>query len=441
MGKTLANKIKNLLLEILFLGVKTKPEERKGILGMFSSLFIILMTTYFLKPAREILILTEGTAELRSYAVAMQAVFLIFLLPVYGKFSRRYSCNNFMRAVTIFFSLIFILFYIASSLGYHISVVFFIWLGIYGVVIIAQFWAFATDLLTREAGERLFVIIAFGGSIGAWFGATVSRVLINYLSASELILLSSATLALSMIPALYAVRTLPRGCLLEDVCDPIRNIKTSFWACFQIVFTRRILLMIAIFVILFNLINTTGEYLLSSTLEREFARGATNGTITIAKGVFVGKFYSDFFSIVNFVSALIQFFLVSRLIRFAGFSWAFIFTPLVVFLGYSSLFIVPTLAILRLIKISENSLDYSLLNTTKQMLFLPMNRQEKYEARATIDSFGQRVGDLLQAGVVFIGLNFYHFVFKGFISVVVLFSVCNIILVYLILRERQRLIK
>jgi len=425
---------------MLFLGVDTKPDEIKGILGMFSSLFLILMTTYFLKPAREILILTEGTAEIRSYAVAIQAVLLIFMLPVYGKFSRNYSCNNFMRIVTILFSIILILFYLAASLGYHISIVFFVWLGVYSVVVIAQFWAFATDLFTREAGERLFVIIAFGGSIGAWVGATISRILVNYLSASELILLSSATLALSMVPALYAVRALPQECILQD-CTPIHEIKTSFFACFQIVFTRRILLLIAIFVILFNLINSTGEYLLSSTLEKEFAAGVLDGSITIGKGVFVGKFYSSFFAIVNLAGALIQFFLVSRLIKYAGFSLAFAFTPLLVLLGYTSLFFIPALSILRLVKISENSFDYSLLNTTKQMLYLPMNRQEKYEARATIDSFGQRVGDLLQAGVVFIGLNIFHFVFKGFISVVVLFALCNIFLAYQILRERRRLIK
>ena len=149
----------------------------------------------------------------------------------------------------------------------------------------------------------------------------------------------------------------------------------------------------------------------------------------------MGKFYSGFFAMVNLAGALIQFFLVSRLIRYAGFSWAFAFTPLIVLLGYSSLLLIPTLAILRLVKMSENSLDYSLLNTTKQMLYLPMNRQEKYEARATIDSFGQRVGDLLQAVVVFIGLNIFHFVYKGFISVVVIFALCNAILALFILRE------
>jgi AAA family ATP:ADP antiporter len=436
----LLKRFKNLLLEILSLGVKTAPDELHGVTGMFFSLFLILMTSYFLKPAREILILTEETAEIRSYAVAMQAVLLIILLPIYGKFSRKFSTANFMRVITILFAIVLVLFYIAADMGYHISVVFFIWLGVYGVIVIAHFWAFATDLFTREAGERLFVIIAFGGSIGAWVGSVISRVLVDYLSAHELILLSSATLALSMIPALYAVKTLPLECRLqEDVSK--HEIKTSFMACFQIVLTRRFLLMIAAFVILFNLINSTGEYLLSSTLEREFAAGTMSGKITIEKAVYVGQFYSGFFFMVNLAGVLIQFFLVSRLIRHAGFSWAFALTPLIVFLGYSSLIFIPVLALLRLVKISENSLDYSLLNTTKQMLYLPLNRQEKYEARATIDSFGQRVGDLLQAGVIFLGLNIFNFVYREFIAVVIVLSLCNAFFAYLILRERSRLLK
>jgi AAA family ATP:ADP antiporter len=434
-------KLKNILLNTLFLGVKTNPGERKGITGLFISLFLILMTTYFLKPAREILILTENTAEIKSYAVAMQAILLIIILPIYGRFSRKYSCNSFMRSMLILFSIILAGFFIAAYLGLHISVVFYVWLGVYSVLVIAQFWAFATDLFTREAGERLFVIIAFGGSIGAWAGSVISRVLVNFMSAQGLILLSAVTLAISIIPVMYAVKTLPPECILLDDCNPIQYMKTSFLACFQIVLTRRLLLMIALFIILFNLINSTGEYLLSSTLERDFREGVNAGLISIEKSVYVGKFYSSFYFIVNLAGAIIQFFLVSRVLRITGFNWAFALTPLVVVLGYGSLFFFPVLAFLRLVKISENSLDYSLLNTTRQMLYLPLSRQEKYEARATIDSFGQRVGDLLQAGVVFVGLNIFQFVYKGFISVVVVFAIINVILAYFILRERGRLIK
>ncbi len=434
------DKIKNILLDTFFLGVKTNPDERKGITGLFISLFLILMTTYFLKPAREILILTEGTAEIRSYAVGIQAILLIIILPVYGSFSRKYSCNSFMRSMIILFSLVLLGFFIAAYLGFHISMVFYVWLGVYTVLVIAQFWAFATDLFTREAGERLFVIIAFGGSIGAWAGSAISRVLVNYMGVNGLILLSSVTLALSILPVMYAVKTLPPECILED-CTPIQYMKKSLLACFQIVLTRRILLMIAIFIVLFNLINSTGEYLLSSTLERNFSEGVTAGKITVEKSVYVGRFYSGFYTVVNFTGAVIQFFLVSRLLRFSGFSWAFVLTPLVVMIGYGSLLLMPTLAFLRIVKITENSLDYSLFNTMKQMLYLPMSRQEKYEARATIDSFGQRVGDLLQAWMVFIGINIFHFAFKGFVAVVVILAVVNAILAYFVLRERGRSIK
>ncbi len=433
-------KIKTFLLNILFLGVEIKPAEIKGVTGMFCTLFLLLMTAYFLKPAREMLILTEKTAEMRSYAVAMQAVLLIILVPVYGRLSRRFSNKNFMQLITIVSAVILLLFYIADILGGQISVFFFIWLGGYGAIIIAHFWAFASDLFNREAGERLFVIIAFGGTIGAWVGSVISHMLVSYLNAQELILLSAATLALSLIPSMYAVKVLPPESLAKKSKSG-HEIKTSVLACFQMVISSRFLLLISLFIILFSLVNSTGEFFLSLTLEKVFEAGSNSGKITLEKSVYVGQFYSGFYSIVNLAGVLIQFFFVSRLIKRAGFSWAFTLTPFVVFLGYNFLFFVPALGLLRLIKISENSLDYSLLNTTRQMLYLPLSRQEKYEARAAIDSFGQRIGDLLQAGIVFLGLNLFNFTSREFIGLIMIFSLCSLLIAYLIQRERNRLLK
>ena len=38
-------------------------------------------------------------------------------------------------------------------------------------MVIAQFWAFATDLYTEEQGKRLFPLIGVGSSLGAWVGS------------------------------------------------------------------------------------------------------------------------------------------------------------------------------------------------------------------------------------------------------------------------------
>ena len=55
--------------------------------------------------------------------------------------------------------------------GLHIGIVYFLWVGIFNVMVIAQFWAFAADLYTPEQGKRLFPLIGVGSSLGAWVGS------------------------------------------------------------------------------------------------------------------------------------------------------------------------------------------------------------------------------------------------------------------------------
>ena len=56
---------------------------------------------------------------------------------------------------------------------------FFLWVGIFNLMVMAQFWSFANDLYTSEQGKRLFAIVGFGGSVGAVVGALLTSVLIQ----------------------------------------------------------------------------------------------------------------------------------------------------------------------------------------------------------------------------------------------------------------------
>jgi len=423
----------------LTLGVELKPGEALGVAAMFASLFLVLFTAYLLKPAREMLILTEGTAEIRSYAVALQALMLLFFIPIYSKFSRRFDSYQYMRIVTAVCVVTLLAFAAAGKMGLSISVIYFVWLGAYSVLIIAQFWAFASELYSREAGERLFVIVALGASLGAWLGSAVSRELVDHMDAYGLILCGAFTLFLSSLPAKRASESLPEGSRGSQ--EKGAEEQPSIFAGFQMVLSKRYLMLLAAFVIMLNLVNTTGEYLLASILETMYNEGTASGLIEIDKGTYVGRFYSSFYFMVNLLGVLIQFFAVSRLLRYAGFSAAFILTPLVVFLGYASLAILPIVAWFRYFKIAENSLDYSLQNTARQMLYLPLSRQEKYEGRAVIDSFGQRIGDLLQAGLIFVGLHWLGFQSSSFIPVAAVLAGISLIIAYNIIRERKRLLK
>lgn len=407
---------------------------------MFASLFLILFTAYLLKPAREMLILTEGTAEIRSYAVALQALVLALFIPVYGKLSRRFSSDRFMYAFTLVCVLTLLGFAAAGRyLGLSISVVYFVWLGAYSVMIVAQFWAFASELYSREAGERLFVIVALGASTGAWAGSALSTQLVDHLDAYGLMVCGAVTLLLASLPARFASRAVPEDSRGEPA-SPEAISRPSLLAGFQLVLSRRYLLLMALFVILLNLVNTTGEFLLASVLESLYAAGAENGDIGVDKETYVGRFYSRFYFAVNLLGVLIQYFVVSRMIRHAGFRFALLFTPVLVLLGYTALALLPVVAWFSYFKVVDNSLDYSLQNTMRQMLYLPLSRQEKYEARAVIDPFGQRLGDLLQAGLIFAGLNLLGLQAMDFLPAVAVLAAINVVVVLGILWQRRHLL-
>jgi AAA family ATP:ADP antiporter len=74
--------------------------------------------------------------------------------------------------------------------------------------------------------------------------------------------------------------------------------------------------------------------------------------------------------------------------------------------GYSIVAVIPTLAFIRWAKVLENSADYSIQNTARQALFLPTTREEKYKAKAAIDTFFVRIGDLLSTGLVLLSVQF-----------------------------------
>jgi AAA family ATP:ADP antiporter len=166
-------------------------------------------------------------------------------------------------------------------------------------------------------------------------------------------------------------------------------------------------LLIAILMLLLNWVNTTGEYILGSVVEDSadaaVASGAAGG-LTVAD--YIGKFYSDFFAVVNLAGLLIQLFLVSRIVKLIGVSGALLVLPIIALGAYTLLAFYPVLAVVRWAKTAENSTDYSLNNTVRNMLFLPTTREQKYKAKQAIDSFFWRTGDVLSALLVFVGTTF-----------------------------------
>ena len=147
-----APRSKTLVERLLWPIADVHHDEVASALLMTVLMFLLLAAYYLLKTAREVFILTEGGAEVKSYSSAGQALLLLVLVPAYGAFASRVNRVRLVTIVTLFFASNLVLFMMAVRAGLHIGVVYFLWVGIFNLMVIAQFWAFANDLYTKEQG-------------------------------------------------------------------------------------------------------------------------------------------------------------------------------------------------------------------------------------------------------------------------------------------------
>ena len=374
-------------------------DEAGRALLMTAVMFLILAAYYELKTAREAFILTEGGAEVKSYSSAGQAVLLLFLVPAYGAFASRVDRGRLIRWVTLFFIANIALFVLAVQAGLKIGIVYFLWVGIFNVMVIAQFWAFANDIFTPEQGKRIFPLIGVGSSLGAWVGSVRAGWIMQTGGATELLVRGALLLGVCIVLA-HLLNRMTNRAAVQDQKAAVREEPLGKEGGFELIRKDRYLMLIAALVVLLNVVNTSGEYLFGRyVVEQANALHAD----AAARERFVGETYSRLFSTVNLLGFLLQMFVVSRVFKFLGVGRSLFVHPIVALTGYLLLLRAPSVQLMALLKVADNSIDYSLGNTTKQALWLPTSREAKYKAKQAVDSFFVRAGDVIQAGVVFVG--------------------------------------
>jgi AAA family ATP:ADP antiporter len=412
-----------------------RPGEAGTALLMLANIFLILICYSVIKTVREPLILLGGGAEVRAYAAAGQALLLMAFVPFYGWFASRVDRVKLLVGVTLFFLVNIELFALAVASGIpYVGVVFYIWVGIFSISLIAQFWSYANDIYSKDAGNRLFPIIALGMTAGPPLGSLVAARLFGEGVEPQAIIQVSAALLLGSL-ALYLVvnaRETRRAAAPEAALAATGG--------FRLVWRSEYLRLIALLIILLNVVNTTGEYLRASLLTSEAAAlKAANPAFNEA--AYIGAFAGNYQFWTNVLAFLLQAFVTSRLVRYQGLRGALLALPLVALGGYTFAAAGVGLAVMSGIKNVENATDYSIMNTARQLLWLPTSREEKYKAKQAIDTFFVRGGDLLSAAIVFLGTAVIPLGVFGFAAGNVVLTLVWIGVALLILKRHRALVE
>ena len=307
--------------------------EGAGVLLLGLNSFLLLMSYYLLKTVREPLILTQGGAEVKAYSAAAQALLLLAIVPAYGALASRVSRIRLITWVTLIFVSNLLLFYVFGVAGVREGVVFFVWVGIFNVFIVAQFWSFANDLYSESHGKRLFPAIAVGGSLGSLVGAQAAAMIMRVhrpLSFDA----DGGRVAVDLHsdqPGDSAPRCVRPGAFLRRT----REAPLARTGALELLMRDRYLLLIALLVLLLNIVNNSGEFLLGKFVTAEAIRVA--GSDVGLQEKIIGEFYGHYEVWYNSVALGLQMFAVSRIFRYAGVRGALFILPALAMGSYSLL--------------------------------------------------------------------------------------------------------
>jgi AAA family ATP:ADP antiporter len=423
---------------VLRLFSDVRPGEAGTAVLLLLNLFLLLVGYYVLKTVREPLILATGGAEMKAYASAGQAVTLMAFVPLYSWLASRVDRLKLIVSLLAFFIVVIELFVLgARGAVPYVGFAFFIFVGIFSLASIAQFWAYANDLYAKQAGDRLFPLIAIGATAGSPVGSWVTAQLFkadvhiyNMLHITVAILVVHLFLYWLVNQREAGRAGQPRGAAQTTLGGP---------GGFSLVFNSPYLRLIALLLVLLNLVNTTGEYIVGRLVV-----GAANTAVAAQPGLsreaFIGSFYGSYFFWANVAAVLIQAFLVSRIVKYVGIAGVILALPLVALGAYSIIALGASFAVVRWAKTAENATDYSVMNTGKQMLWLPTRREEKYKAKQAVDTFFVRTGDLLSAGLVYVGTTWLTLGVQGFALSNLVLIVGWLAVAGLLLREHRRVV-
>jgi AAA family ATP:ADP antiporter len=432
---------KNGLERFLSMVTEVRPGEGKTILLMTAGIFLILMAFIIVKVVRTTLIIADVGAEMKNYTAAVQAIVLVVILNIYSRLAVRFPRRQLIKIMFLSVIGLMILLPILYYAHYGGKLIFYFAGGLPALVMIALFWAYANDVCTPEQGKRLFVLLGFGASAGAVVGPIAARVLLEHMNLLSIGFVVNSILLFSLIFAVKVDKHVSVGSgAITSKDSAIKPLSVKGIEAFKVVFQSKYLLAIAAIVLLTNLVNSTGEYILNKSLEDiAVQKAAIMGAVFDPK-IFIGKFYSTFYLILGVTSLLMQVLVVSRILKYLGVIVAIMVSPAIAFGGYFLISIVTVSAVIGWMKLIENATDTSLNSTTKHILFLPTTWKEKYIGKIVIDSFVFKAGDILAAVLIFAGVTYFSMNVRQFAVLNICFAAIWLVLSYQVGKANRSLV-
>lgn len=351
---------------------------------MLFNLYLLMVTYYFLKPARDSLFLSKLGSEQLPYVFILTAFVIVPITTIYSRASGKFRLDRLSSLTTILIIGCLFGLRLLMSLPYDwIPYAFYIWVSIYGVLTTSQFWLLANAIYDSSQAKRIFSILGLAAIIGAWTGGEVTSFLISEfgVSTENLLYICAAILAVTVLLTNATWLMKRRELELQTAAKKPRHKekRESFGNLFSTVKSSRHLLLIV------GIISLT--MLVASLVDFQFKTVATESYPEKSE---LTAFFGTFYGRLSLVSLLLQALLANRLLRWLGVGGSIMLLPIGLLLGSVSLFIFGGIIPAIMLRGSDGALKYSIDKTARELLYLPVSLEVKKRTKMFVDMFVDR---------------------------------------------------
>jgi AAA family ATP:ADP antiporter len=369
------------------LGIDLRPGEGRAAIFLFLCFFLFVTFQYTTKAVRQSSYIDGLGAANLPWVFLTVALCSYPFLRIYSLFADRVSRQHLLAATCGIVATSMVAFWwLFQYLDQWkwIPFVLYVWMSIVYVMNYSQFWSFSNHIFDPRQAKRLFGFIGAGGLLGGIAGGQVAK-LVSYSADTRTIFLVAAGILLMAGVLVYiAHRYRPSDAAAVGGTMGLvqtEKVKSGFAA---IKSSRQLQWITAIMVLM---------TVVAQVVDLQFNWAVQEATSSLDDAT---RFFGNFFSIMGVAAFLFQLAFTSRIHKGMGVGVAMRILPVAMAVGSSAVlgayYFVPRMLMSSalLVKVGENGLRYSLEQSTRELLFLPVPSNVRVKGKAFIDVFVQR---------------------------------------------------
>ena len=372
------------------IAVDVRPGEVEALFLSAAYFFFVLCAYYVLRPIRDEMAVAGGVENL-PWMFTGTLVLMMLVNPPFAALVARFTRIRFVSITYRFFMLnlivfFFLLTFFSDGRSIWIGRAFYWWASVFNLFVVSVFWAFMSDVWKLGQSKRLYGFIGVGGTVGAVSGSLITASLATLMSPAALMLVSVVLLevAVATVRRLSTLFFRLREARGEDGVEG-EAIGGSVWAGITHMLTSPYLLGICFYMLGYTIVGTVLYFQqaeIASQIADRGMRTAFFGWIDVS---------------VNSLTLVTQIFLTGRLIKWIGVAATLTILPALCVIGFTALGFWPAAVVIVVFQVLRRASNFALARPAKETLYTVVEREDRFKAKALIDTFVYRGGDQIGA--------------------------------------------